>query len=152
MWKCESFDYLFHYTDQSPWNFLNCETFFEVRYINYASCITKISPWSLFHGNIFLTLCFFNIQEETRTIYMDKFFHVFTLHSSSLLCSDNMLSPELSPVLCTAIRLQATNISATLEPLLQTTTIVIVEPCALNAEALHFILRFLAKVLDSQLM
>lgn len=69
---------------------------------------------------------------------MDKFFHVFTLHSSSLLCSDNMLSPELSPVLCTAIRLQATNISATLEPLLQTTTIVIVEPCALNAEVSAF--------------
>ncbi len=70
---------------------------FSRSHINYASCITTISPLSLFHGNIVLTLCFFNIQ-ETRTIYMDKLFHVFTLHSSSLLCSDNMLSPELSPV------------------------------------------------------
>jgi hypothetical protein len=84
--------------------------------------LQQFLPGLFFHGNIFLTLCFFNIQEETRTIYMDKFFHVFTLHSSSLLCSDNMLSPELSPVLCTAIRLQATNKAATLEPLLQTTT------------------------------
>lgn len=70
---------------------------FSRSHIKYASCITTISPWSLFHGNIFLTLCFFNIQ-ETRTIYMDKFFHVFTLHSCSLLCSGNMLPPELSPV------------------------------------------------------
>jgi hypothetical protein len=104
-------------------------------------------------GNNFLTLCFFNIQ-ETRTIYMDKLFHVFTLHSSSLLCSDNMLCHQNSvqfyvlPSDCRLLTYQQL-----WNPLLQTTTtIVTVEPCALNVESLHFILRFLAKVLDSQLM